>query len=180
MSDITPERVQEWVDAAGVTDEVKAGVLWTLPDDMPVPMARLLLAAPDIARAYLDKCAEVERLNHNMSAVRSDVGRAIARAERAEAGAARLTRILACERGDESAAPAGWEKQDPNDPYGYHADNHCTGVWWAKADAAVWQTRDASAAPVRYLWMSANLMNGRADTLLEAMEAADAALRGEE
>jgi hypothetical protein len=94
----------------------------------------------------LESAAEVRALPDRVRAVLAERDAALARV-------ARLERVLAVERGDESAAPPNWWRRNPGHWSGgsaKHVVRGTDGLWW-------WGPDDPKMCP------------------LEAMEAADAA-----
>lgn len=99
---------------------------------------------------YREKCAEEDRADR----AEREVARLMPLLADAERLVARLSRVLAVERGDQSAAPEGWAQ---------------SGTSWQRGTLAVWRPKLG-----RWDWAS-NWDSGTAPTALEAMEAADRA-----
>jgi hypothetical protein len=113
-----------------------------------------------------DLYAEAQRLREQLAEVRAQVDDLLVLHDEVEAERDRLARILAVERGDQTAAPDGWGHGFAYAWQRRAADHRlivdrCTGTSWS------WAARAPSVT-----------VSGHAPTALEAMEAADAALVG--
>jgi hypothetical protein len=111
-----------------------------------------------------DLYAEAERLREQLAEVRGQADDLLVLHDEVEAERDRLARVLAVERGDQTAAPDGWR------PAG--------ASWLRRTSGALGAVSPQQLGHERSWTWSVNDAIGRADTALEAMEAADAALVG--
>jgi hypothetical protein len=116
-----------------------------------------------------DLYAKADRLREQLAEVRAQVDDLLVLHDEVEAERDRLARVLAVERGDQTAAPDGWRWVGTWSRYDVIADTGAA-VTLSTSGAQRWWSWDCSGPGGR--------ASGRESTALEAMEAADAALVG--
>jgi hypothetical protein len=115
-----------------------------------------------------DLYAEADRLREQLAEVRGQVDDLLVLHDEVTAERDRLARVLAVERGDQTAAPDGWRWR---------------GSWRVERGEDLWASVNLVTQGFERWWGwyvggAPSRLDGRAGTALEAMEAADAALVG--
>jgi len=160
--------------------DVTGQLLATSPSD-----AALLAAAPELAAEVLrlreelaSRCPE-GCLSHPSGFYERRLNEVQTELREVQEEVLRLRRVLAVEGGDESAAPDGWFESRPGGwgrvLYGRHG--HATRA----PGQALWSWTWTKPRPRQEVCMpsgSVVVASGQAQTALEAMEAADAAMKG--